>query len=273
MAVPMTGGVAVPVTNVVQFEPRLPRVAAGYLYWHSGDGTRSIFRMRLADIPNGPVETVVEGIVNPHYNTVDAFGVAGDQVYWTVGSTLGAALETIQGRQIGKGLVEPLLDVPEAIRAVAFDVSGIFWDHSCCDQQVRYLSVTGGKASDFYVKQDPLGQPATHLRLLGVQQGFVYWHEGLPGGGLIKRQATTAGSMSETIVAAMPHELGDQTIAVSDNDQLFLVNRDGEIGTVVKAGAYYRTIALPKTTFAAFGLDATHVYWLDTSGSLWRTLK
>ena len=268
LSVGFDGATAGPVTTAA-VPQRQPRVFGEYLYWHEGSGVHTIRRMSLAGVPGGPVETVVPSIPSPHA-TLYALGVVDAFLYWEIGSTLGAALKVVQRRRLDGGVVETILNPPEPIGRIFFDAAGFFWDRATDERTIRHAPAAGGDASDFFVKVD-LDPPATHLRVLGTDAGFVYWHEGLPGGGSVRRMAKDGSGSPEILVEQVPHELGDDTIAVFDDHQnLFLVDRAGDVNAVVKGGGYLYNVALPRKEFAAFGIDGTHVYWLDTQGSLWR---
>lgn len=237
-----------------------PRVFGAHVYWSHGESTRTIERVGA----NG-IETLVTGIDGLRPASV---AVNGDYLYW-VKDSVATGLATLQRRQLGPASARVEDVVTGHIEGVVYDRTELFFGaRERPSEPVLVIKRIG--------LGDPAGavgvfhQAAGHLQVLAADDRYLYFVETIAEARVIKRKGRIGPDQAE-LIASVP-QLFNAALTVIHGDSLWFVERlHLSISTVPKAGGSLRRVV--SATLASFGVDDTHVYWMDHNGHLYRTVK
>ena len=263
MRIAKTGGTATQVAVGGNYDLVTP--VGGSLFWQASQASPAVHFILGVNSVGAEVRQIARG----DYPILQ-IGAIQQQLYWVESYQLQDAMSTKHffavRMQSGDGTESMRVfsgEITEQFNLVA-DGESFFWTNLAPNYEIRRGDLASRKAVGIY------SSPRV-VSVVAVDEGYVYWVEWIPMALEVKRMLKSGQGEVELLgksdLVIWPRS------GVFVEDDLYIFSDDQAVLTVPRAGGHVRTVVErnPPSWSVSYGVDQTHVYWIDAQGNFWRT--
>jgi len=264
MRVAKTGGTPSLVATGGNYDLVTP--IGGALFWQATQASPAVYFILSVASVGAPVRQVARG----EYPILQ-IGSIKQQLYWIESYQLTDASMVTRRffavrMQSGDGTESVRVfsgEMTEQFNLVNDDES-FFWTNLAPNYEIRRGDLATRKAVGIY------SSPRV-VSVAAVDDQYVYWVEWIPMAVEIKRMRKSGEGEAEVLgrsnLVIWPRS------AVFVDDELYIFSDNEAVLTVPRDGGHVRTVVeLNQTGWSvSYGVDQSHVYWIDARGTFWRT--